>query len=205
MKYLSKEKLRQEIFDMAERCNEQKWKRCKKTFFVLCGVIYLLLLWYALKDGSISDINFINSVYLFVVPILVAAFLAGLVLFASCIVTLYMSNNAMKDEKAIAKKMGEFYAVEMFESETKATEQKLREYEELKKEFKRLSDLLEIAIGEYRTIELYDDFENEEEKAEAVKYQLDSLKDWLKMIEMECKLLNLNNNFDDEENDNEKN
>lgn len=198
MKYLSKEKLRQEIFEMAERCNEQKWKRCKKTFFVLCGVIYLLLLWYALKDGSISDINFINSVYLFVVPILVAAFLAGLVLFASCIVTLYMSNNAMKDEKAIARKMGEFYAVEMFESETKATEQKLREYEELKKEFKRLSDLLEIAIGEYRTIELYDDFENEEEKAEAVKYQLDSLKDWLKIIEMECKLFEHNKAFDEE-------
>lgn len=107
MKDLSKEeRLEQEILEMAEKFGDKKWQRVKITFFILSGVIYLIEL-YCLLEGGISDINIDTICGLLFAPL----FAAGFIMFISYGILFYIIDGSMKEEKAIAKKMGELEAI----------------------------------------------------------------------------------------------
>ncbi len=105
--------LEREIWHMENAIDNKKWMRAKKTFFYLCGAIYLLLFFYVLKNGT-GDINIsdVKSVFALVLFLTVGVgFVAGVVMFISVIVTAYLAHGALQDEKAIAKKLGELEAL----------------------------------------------------------------------------------------------
>lgn len=107
MKDLSKEeKLEQQILEMAHTCGDKKWLRVKRTFFVLSSVIYLIELYCILKSG-ISDISIDIICGLLFAPLVAA----GFIMFISYGILFYIIDGAMKDEKAIAKKIGELEAI----------------------------------------------------------------------------------------------
>jgi hypothetical protein len=107
MKDLSREeKLEQEILKMADECEDKKWMRVKRTFFILSAVIYLMELYFVLK-GGISEISIEAICGLLFAPL----FGAGFIMFISSMVLLYITTGSMNDEKAIAKKMGELNAI----------------------------------------------------------------------------------------------
>ena len=95
------EELEQQILKMAEEYGDRKWKRVKRTFFVLCGVIYLI----AFMSGEM------DCVQDYLRWILASPISAGLVMFVSYGVLFYMIDGSMKEEKAIAKKIGELEAI----------------------------------------------------------------------------------------------
>lgn len=102
MKDLSRvEKLEQQIYRMAEEYGERKWKRIKRTFFVLTIVVYLIVLF---NDGM-------NCVQDYLQWILAAPFAAGMIMFVSYAVWYYCISNSLEEEKAIAKKIGELEAI----------------------------------------------------------------------------------------------
>ena len=113
MKDLSKEeRLEQEILEMAEKCGDKKWLRVKRTFFVLCSVIYLLLLYYYLKVGiNISDIDIVDVFYTIIALTFGVGFVALVIMFISYGILFYIIDGSMKEEKAIAKKIGELNAI----------------------------------------------------------------------------------------------
>lgn len=91
-----KEKLRHQLSKMKDECDKKKWSRVKRTFFVLTGILYIVLFACGIS-GEISDIK--ECLYLIVgVPAM-----AALVMFVSLLVLLYIVSGAMKDEKAIVK------------------------------------------------------------------------------------------------------
>lgn len=107
MKELSKEeRLEEEILKMADECGDKKWLRVKRTFFVLSGVIYLIEIYCALF-GKISDINIDTICGLLFAP----PFVAGFIMFISYAILFYIIDGSMKEEKAIAKKIGELNAI----------------------------------------------------------------------------------------------
>ena len=107
MKDLSKEvRLEQEILEMAERYGNKKWVRVKRTFFVICGAIYFLEFCFVLKSG-INDINIDTLCGLLFAPIVSA----GFIMFISYGILFYIIDNSIKEEKAIAKKIGELNAI----------------------------------------------------------------------------------------------
>ncbi len=95
------EKLEQEILKMADECGNKKWMRVKRTFFILCGIIYLVAFIY----GGIGDIKE------FLWSLVGVPFIAGFIMFISSMVLLYITSGTMEDEKAIAKKIGELNAI----------------------------------------------------------------------------------------------
>lgn len=102
------ERLEQEILKMAYDCGNKKWMRVKRTFFILSGAIYAIQLLLVLKNRiNMSDIT-IDTVcgFLFVPPIV-----AGFIMIISYGILFYIIDGAMKDEKAIAKKIGELNAL----------------------------------------------------------------------------------------------
>lgn len=107
MKDLSKEeRLEREILEMAENCSNKKWLRVKRTFFVLSGIVYLIELYCVLKVG-ISNIS-IDAIFgLLFAPLVVA----GFIMFISYGILFYIINGSIKEEKAIAKKIGELNAI----------------------------------------------------------------------------------------------
>lgn len=117
MKDLSREeKLEQQILEMAEECGDRKWKRVKRTFFVVCGVIYFILLWLGLENGGISNINISNvdleTIFYSLIGLTFGVgFVAGLVMFVSYGILFYIIDGSLKEEKAIAKKIGELEAI----------------------------------------------------------------------------------------------
>ena len=118
MNNLSKEeKLELEIRRMSEESDYKKWMRCKKTFFVLCGIIAAISLYLWLKNGGPSSINIsgfadIGHLLLTLIGIIFSiALMAGLVMTVAIGIMIYIVNGALKDEKAIAKKMGELEAI----------------------------------------------------------------------------------------------
>ena len=100
------EKLEQEILKMAEECGNKKWLRVKRTFYILCGVLYLIEL-LCVFDGGINKINIdIICGLLFIPP-----FIAGVIMFFSWGILYNIIEGSMKEEKAIAKKIGELNAI----------------------------------------------------------------------------------------------
>ena len=100
------EQLEQEILNTADEYGNKKWLRVKRTFFVISGAIYLIELCCTLTSG-IEDIS-IDIVCGFIFAPLVAA---GFIMFLSLEVLSYIITGAMKDEKNLAKKMGELNAI----------------------------------------------------------------------------------------------
>ena len=107
MDNLSKEeKLRQQILKEEDIASQKKWKRTKRTFFVLSGVMYLIALYVELK-GGISDINIATVCGLIFAPPLSAGFIMSI----SYLLLSYILSGAMEDEKTIAKLKGELNAI----------------------------------------------------------------------------------------------
>lgn len=117
------EKINQEIARLEQLIEEkdyefdkEQWKRTKRTFFVLCGLILLYLVFESDIDISevASDINLsgvlglLGSVGLVVLGV---AFAAGFIMFLSYGVWFYVMNGAMKRVETIAKLEGELNAI----------------------------------------------------------------------------------------------
>lgn len=103
MKDLSREEeLRQQIHRLQDVNENKKWMRVKKTFFVLSPTVYLI----AFMTDSM------NSIQDYLEWIVVAPIFAGLIMFASVLISLYITNGAMQDEKHIARLQGELDAIQ---------------------------------------------------------------------------------------------
>ena len=101
--------------------DKEQWKRCKRTFFVLCGVIYLLMFNFALDTRAISigDINFEvmeNIFYTIVVLTFGVGFLAGVIMFISYAVMFYVTNGAMHRAETMAKLKTELETIKYFDT-----------------------------------------------------------------------------------------
>lgn len=150
-------RLEQEIYEMAEKCGDKKWLRVKRTFFVICGVIYFLEFYFSLKSG-ISDINIDTICGLLFAPIVAA----GFIMFISYGILFYIIDNSIKEEKAIAKKIGELNAVES-EKRNNLEDEKINE---LKRHIEYLENYQEKLIEENVYLRLNKVFDNEVENNE---------------------------------------
>ena len=116
MKELSREeeieRLEQLIARKDDEFDKEQGKRVKRTFFVICGAIYAMLLHLALENGiNISDID-VEGVFFVLISLTVGvAFAAGLIMFVAFGVIYYIMNGAMKRAETIAKLKGELYAI----------------------------------------------------------------------------------------------
>ena len=102
MNDLSKEeRLEQLILKKAEKYGENKWLRIKRTFFIICGALYLIELYFVLMYG-ISEID-IEAIlgFLFIPP-----FVAGFIMFISLGVWSYVLDKTVKERIEIAKLEG---------------------------------------------------------------------------------------------------
>lgn len=103
MKELSREeKLRQQIYNFERIADDKKWRRVKKTFFVLSVVVYIAVFF---LDGM-------NSIQDYLGWIIAAPISAGLIIFISTLVTLYITTGAMNDEKYLARLQGQLDAIQ---------------------------------------------------------------------------------------------
>lgn len=131
MKGLSKEERLQQRIEELERlieakCDEysnKKWLRVKRTCFVLSSPIYLIELFYALS-GRISDINIETICGLLFSPLVAA----GIIMFISYGIMYYITENAIKEEIEVAKKIGELNAVKS-EKYNNFEDEKIKELE----------------------------------------------------------------------------
>lgn len=98
------ELLRQLISRAKEVSEKKKEKRVLKTFLVLSGVIYFVA--FAWDE--------INSWIEFLGWLVVAPFLAGLIMYGAMLITAYIHNGAMEDTKYIASLEGELNATVRF-------------------------------------------------------------------------------------------
>ena len=157
MKDLSKEeKLEQEILTMAKKCGDKKWLRVKRTFFVISGGIYLIAFFPFLNE-VVSDISIdIICGFLFAPPMM-----AGIVMFLSWAVLFYIVDGSMKEEKAIAKKIGELNAIKF--SKNTCENEKL---EEIKNQLEDLKNSLAQITDEYSYLRLKEMFNDEVNKNE---------------------------------------
>lgn len=99
MEDLEREKeLERLIYEKVEACNEKKWMRLKRTYFVLTGVLYLITL-------RIIEISNIEDFFSWLVS---APVLAGFILLISYGILYYMITNSMEEEKEIAELKGKY-------------------------------------------------------------------------------------------------
>ena len=99
MKDLEREKeLEQLIYEKANACSEKKWVRIKRTYFVLTGVLYLIML-------RLIEINNVEDFFSWLVS---APVLAGFILLISYGILYYMITNSMEEEKEIAELKGKY-------------------------------------------------------------------------------------------------
>ena len=85
-------------------CEKEKWLRVKRTFLVLSGFIYFL----AFAWGEI------NSWIEYLGWLLAAPFYAGLIMFGSLMVLLYIWSGVKEEERYIARLKGELDAIIRF-------------------------------------------------------------------------------------------
>lgn len=104
--------------------DKEQGKRLKRTFFVLCGVICAILLYFALENeiniSEISgDIN-LSAVWGLLstlgLVVLGVAFAAGFIMFVSYGIWFYVMNGALKRVETIAKLKGELYAIKFYKN-----------------------------------------------------------------------------------------
>lgn len=106
------EALEREIWRMADKCGDNKWKRVKRTFFVLS----LVMLYVFYENDYISslfenDVNILNILHSLITIIFGVGFAAGLVMFVAYGILFYIIDGSLKEEKAIAKKIGELETI----------------------------------------------------------------------------------------------
>ena len=95
------EELRRIIHERVNACDKRKWMRGKRTFWVLSGAVYVISIYHGLKSDKVDiDIEYLLS-WLVASPVL-----AGLIMFISMLVLLYIIAGALEDEKAIARLIG---------------------------------------------------------------------------------------------------
>ena len=129
MKDLSKEErlnqriteLERQIYEKDNAFDKEQGKRVKRTFFILCGVIYLLLFYFALEGdintsvataSNANTIDIIETIFYAIVALTFGVgFLAGVVMFISYGVLAYIMNGATKRVETIAKLKGELSAL----------------------------------------------------------------------------------------------
>lgn len=98
------ELLRQLISRAEDACEKKKGKRVLRTFLVLSGVVYLA----AFAWGAMSSIK---DYLLWLVG---SPLFAGLIMFGSMLVMLYICHGAIEDAKYIASLNGELNATVRF-------------------------------------------------------------------------------------------
>lgn len=102
---VEREKLLRQLISNAEKaCEKKQWKRVKKTFFVLSGVVYFI----AFVCGEM------NSIVEYLGWLVAAPFAAGLIMYGSILVTAYINHGALEDAKYIASLNGELNATVRF-------------------------------------------------------------------------------------------
>lgn len=131
------EELEQQIYEKAYAYGDKKWLRIKRTFFAICGVIYVLLFWYLLEKG-ITIINLIeididlkdigNIFEIIFVLTFGVGFLAVAIMFISLGVWTYVLDKTVKERIEIAKLEGELNAVES-EKRNNLEDEKIKELE----------------------------------------------------------------------------
>ena len=160
------EELEQQIYIKDNMFDKEQWKRVKRTFFVVCGVIYLLLFWYLLEKGiTISDlikidVNFkdIETIFYLILSLTFGVgFFAGLIMFISYGVWFYIMNGALKRVETIAKLDGELNAVKS-EKYNHSEDEKIKE---LERQIEFLENYKEKLIEENIYLRLNKDFDNE--------------------------------------------
>lgn len=110
--------LERQIFVKNNAFDKEQGKRLKRTFFVLCGVIYFVIFYFALENG-ISDIKFetIENVFYTIVGLtLGVGFVAGFTMFISYAVMSYITNGAMKRAETIARLKAELETIKYFDT-----------------------------------------------------------------------------------------
>lgn len=113
--------LERQIFIKDNELDKEQGKRLKRTFFVLCGVIYFLIFYFALDSDAISinNINFevIENVYYTIVALTFGvAFFAGLIMILSYAVMSYITNGAMRRAETMAKLKTELNTIKYFDT-----------------------------------------------------------------------------------------
>lgn len=103
------ELLRQLISRAKDACEKKKQKRVIKTFLVLSGVVYLV----AHCFGEMSNIKE------YLCWLVVAPIFAGLIMFGSMLVLLYILKGGMDDKTYIASLEGELNATFRFNRKSK--------------------------------------------------------------------------------------
>ena len=98
------ELLRQIISKAKDASEKKKHKRVIKTFLVFSGVVYLFAF---MLDEINSWIEFLGW-------LLAAPFYAGIIMYGSTLLLLYIWSGTMEDEKYIAKLEGELNATIRF-------------------------------------------------------------------------------------------
>ena len=96
--------LRGLILAREKACEKEKWLRVKKTFLVLSGAVYLLALEFGEMSGAKEYLGWL----------LVAPVLAGLIMFGSMLVLLYITSGVREEERYIARLEGELDAIMRF-------------------------------------------------------------------------------------------
>ena len=143
--------LEQEIYETAEKYGNRKWLRIKRTFFVICGVIYFLKIYFSLKSG-ISDINIDTICGLLFAPIVAA----GFIMFISYGILFYIIDNSIKEEKTIAKKIGELNTLKS-EKNNNYLDEKTKELKERIELLERIQEKLAEENAYLRLSKLLDD------------------------------------------------
>ena len=150
MKDQTKEKeLEQRIFKMAAELGEKKWLRIKITFFVLCGVIYLIEL--PVLVNGIGNIDIKTVIGLLAIPIV----MVGFVMLISLGALSFIFDNAVKERIEIAKLEGRLFEMrygKYIDYEDENAKEAKRELESLKKSLK-------LIIDECRDLELNEEGE----------------------------------------------
>ena len=101
------EELRRIIHEKVNTCDENKWVRLKRTFLVLSGVVYLLEIYNGLESDKIDiDIEYLLT------WLLAAPMVAGFVMLISYGILHYMTSEALKEEKEIARLIGKLEGIE---------------------------------------------------------------------------------------------
>lgn len=103
---LSKEeaRLRQEISKLDALYEKRKEKRVIRTFLVLSGVVYL----------AASAFGAMNGIVEYLCGLVVAPFVAGIIMYGSMLVLLYMMTGGTEEIKIIARLEGELLATMRF-------------------------------------------------------------------------------------------
>ena len=95
------EQLRKQIEEMKEASEKRKWRRTKKTFFIITGAVYLI----AFICGEISDIKTFLSV------LIAAPMMAGFIMYAFILILACLTTGMPNTDKAIAKLEAELNAI----------------------------------------------------------------------------------------------